>query len=252
MTVGVHDILARLERREADEAAEAGVTVDDLRERRSAEERRTQLAQRERADRDRDAEISRMLEAAGVPTRALAVAQTGLDTPALSAVRAPTDAIITVLAGVPGAGKTVAAALWMLRYGSTAELWTYGGSGTWESRGEVYAHRWRGGKLVWRGAGELARTDHYSRDAVGELTTAARLVIDDLGAEYADGKGFFLSLLDELVNARYASNRATVITTNLDAPTFRLRYGDRIADRIREAGRFVNCGATSLRGKARS
>ena len=73
------------------------------------------------------------------------------------------------------------------------------------------------------------------------------LVIDDLGAEFNDSKGFFASLLDELIDARYSHKLATIVTSNLDLEAFKTRYGVRIVDRIREAGRFVGCGAESLR-----
>jgi DNA replication protein DnaC len=251
MTSGVFDVLARIQKREADEAAKAGISVDELRARREAIEADEQKRKRQHAEKMRADEIQRRLEEAGVPARAQVFDVASLAaTPAVRAVREAGDAIINVLAGSPGVGKTVAAALWMFEHLSASERWQYGGSAEWTTGGERMVYRWTGGKLVWRSAGDLARTDHYSREAVGEIETADRLVIDDLGAEYTDAKGFFLSLLDEIINARYGNNRPTVITTNLDVMAFRNRYGERIADRIREAGRFVNCGAKSLRGKA--
>ena len=76
------------------------------------------------------------------------------------------------------------------------------------------------------------------------------LVVDDLGSEYNDAKGFFSALLDEVIDCRYGAKLPTVITTNLDSSGFSARYGARVVDRIREAGRFINCGNTSLRGRA--
>jgi DNA replication protein DnaC len=92
--------------------------------------------------------------------------------------------------------------------------------------------------------------DRFAANAVSSVTKAGFLVIDDLGAEYSDSKGFFASLFDEVVNARYENMRPTILTTNLDVEGFAARYGERIVDRIREAGRFLNCGAQSLRRRA--
>jgi DNA replication protein DnaC len=72
-------------------------------------------------------------------------------------------------------------------------------------------------------------------------------VIDDLGSEYHDAKGFFQTLLDEIIDVRYAGKLPTVITTNLDAAGFAAWYGERIVDRVREGGRFIACGNASLR-----
>jgi DNA replication protein DnaC len=83
--------------------------------------------------------------------------------------------------------------------------------------------------------------------AVDQFKDVPLLVVDDLGSEYNDAKGFFAALLDEVIDARYSARLATAITTNLNAATFAARYGARIIDRLREAGRFVNCGNTSMR-----
>jgi DNA replication protein DnaC len=110
----------------------------------------------------------------------------------------------------------------------------------------------RSGRFVT--ASELSSGSAYESQA-RELEQTKFLVIDDLGCEYIDAKGYFLSRLDSLINARYANCLPTVITTNLpataaaDNPTgksFR-QYGERILDRIRECGRFVNVGGQSLR-----
>jgi DNA replication protein DnaC len=98
-------------------------------------------------------------------------------------------------------------------------------------------------------ATRLMRVDTYSDESMNPLERCPLLVLDDLGTEYADVKGKLSSLVDGLVNTRYAGLRRTVVTTNLNASQFKLRYGERIADRIREAGRFVELGGESLRGR---
>ena len=46
---------------------------------------------------------------------------------------------------------------------------------------------------------------------------------------------------------RHGHRRLTVCTTNLKASDFRARYGERVADRIRECGAFVEIAGTSRR-----
>ncbi|MBN2573564.1 MAG: ATP-binding protein [Deltaproteobacteria bacterium] len=177
----------------------------------------------------------------GLPSRAVELALAGdlQETVALAAVRGAADML--VLSGGVGTGKTVAAVAWLAEYIRDPAQWS--------AFGDDYqsAPYYRGGSLVWTTAADLARMDHYSQEAFDRVAKARRLVVDDLGAEYSDGKGFFGSLLDELVDARYSGLRPTVITTNLDAPAFAARYGARVVDRVREAGRFVGCGSESLR-----
>lgn len=137
-------------------------------------------------------------------------------TTALKVTPPPT---IVVLSGGVGCGKSCAAALWAIE---------------------------KGAKFIT--ANELARVSPYDEKAT-DLAKIKALVIDDLGCEYLDPKGFFLSHLDGLINDRYSNGRETVITTNLDAEGFR-RYGERILDRIREAGKFLKVGGQSMRRKS--
>lgn len=126
------------------------------------------------------------------------------------------------LSGNPGCGKTVAAADWL----------------------------WRNLPGLFIKSARLARWDRYDNESMNRLLRARRLVIDDLGTEYQDAKGNFMAILDEIIDVRHDHSRPTVITTNLDAPAFKLRYGERIADRIREDGRFVSLSGGSMRKKA--
>jgi DNA replication protein DnaC len=132
------------------------------------------------------------------------------------------------LSGNPGCGKTFAAHLWAIGEG----------------------HH-RGGRIVTASA--FARMSRYPVDgAPDKFETFAepeRLVIDDMGVEYADQRGSFLADIDELINLRWSSERGTLITTNLSMDEFKERYEERIADRIRDRGGWVNVGAESLRGQ---
>ena len=145
-------------------------------------------------------------------------------TPALEAARAFLDSgatTILILAGPPGSGKT------------TASSWLVAQQG---ARGGLFVDQSR-----------LVRRSRYKDEDMAPLEGAGLLVIDDLGSEFADAKGSFLATLDGLINARYGEQRRTVITTNLASARFVARYGERIADRIREVGRFVELRAAGLR-----
>lgn len=73
------------------------------------------------------------------------------------------------------------------------------------------------------------------------------LVIDDVGGEYADAKGYAVKVVNEVFDHRYSSVIKTIITTNLPVLAFRKDYGERTADRIRESGKWVTLGGKSVR-----
>ena len=154
---------------------------------------------------------------------------------------------VVVLTGVPGSGKTAAAARWA----STRERPTR-----------------------FLRAAEFFRSSRYDAAAIeaGALTRDAilrtgALVLDDLGAEYADAHGNYRVDLDELIDRFYAGKRTLVITTNIrfgterardaagdehkGAETFEGRYGARVADRLRECGRWVASSSSSMRRAGR-
>lgn len=101
----------------------------------------------------------------------------------------------------------------------------------------------------WLSVSKLARIERYNTAVMEPFEQCSMLVIDDLGVEYLDAHGSFLTTLDGLIDARYAGGLRTVITTNLTADAFKARYGERIADRIRETGEFVELAGKSLRRK---
>lgn len=153
--------------------------------------------------------------------------------PALEAAAkfAQTGGRILVLSGGPGCGKSTAAAVWVGTAPPAGSLPLAPGSG----------------QPMWLPFSSLQAVSRYRRDELAPLERARRLVVDDLGSEYLDNHGAFASLLDGLLVDRFGNLRPTVITTNLDATTFKARYGERIADRIRGAGRFVDVNGPSFR-----
>jgi len=175
--------------------------------------------------RDEARRLAAAKDAMGIPAvfRELAEGQGLRQTEALLEVQR--GSLILVLAGDVGRGKTVAASWWLL---------------------QAVAQR----QPLFVSAARLSRWDRYDRGEMDRLLLASRLVIDDLGEEFNDTKGNFLAVLDETISDRVANRRPTVITTNLSLEDFTERYGIRIRDRIREAGRWQSFAGPSMRGKA--
>ena len=62
------------------------------------------------------------------------------------------------------------------------------------------------------------------------------------------GRGW-RSMLDELIDTFHGDRRPLLITTNCDVAGFKVRYGERIADRLRESGRWISVDGGSMRRK---
>lgn len=77
------------------------------------------------------------------------------------------------------------------------------------------------------------------------------LAIDDLGAEPTAVKLYGTEKLPlvELLAARYNSRLTTIITTNLGPEGIAERYGERIADRLREIADAIGFEGESFRGR---
>ncbi|MCX5747511.1 MAG: hypothetical protein NT062_34030 [Proteobacteria bacterium] len=180
--------------------------------------------QRERADRaeQRDRAFSKQMPArAGADARTADVTRAAII--AIQAWGADPTKTIAVLSGGVGTGKTVTACWWAL-HAATVPTFVR--------------------------ATELATASRYG-DERDKWYGARGLIVDDLGAEYLDPKGSLLVDLDELVDRFYADRRRLVITTNLMGKPFAERYGQRIADRLRQAGSWITVAGASLRnGKA--
>lgn len=185
---------------------------------RAAARAAAEASARHRANRD----LAWLVEA-GVPRRAATSAVGDLElTDALRYTLGPPVAIL-VLSGGNGTGKTVAAAAWLRGHPPDDVLFVT--------------------------AAALARWPRYDVEQMDRLFSPSRLVIDDLGVEFKDAKGAFKSVLEEVVCWRHGEGNQTVITTNMKRDDFRAEFDGRIADRIREDGRFVVCGGESMRRK---
>ncbi len=93
----------------------------------------------------------------------------------------------------------------------------------------------------------LEKRGRYDKETSERLEKSSLLVLDDLGVEPLDSKGYFVSLIDELVDAFYGSKRRLVVTSNLSAKTIAERYGARIWSRLCEVGTIASCGNVDLR-----
>jgi DNA replication protein DnaC len=131
---------------------------------------------------------------------------------------------LLVLSGPAGVGKTVAACWWANRHPRMP---------------------------VFMRAAEFAASSRYDAEARSRWQKGA-LILDDLGAEYLDPKGSFLVDLDELIDTYYAEKGYLVVTTNCDKATFKTRYGNRIVDRLAEAGTWLAVPGESRRKKAKA
>ena len=76
--------------------------------------------------------------------------------------------------------------------------------------------------------------DHLEIDEiVHKYGTVPVLLLDELGAEYGNGKSEFItSHVTGMLNERYARRLPTIIASNLDERGIEQRYGERLASRL--------------------
>lgn len=177
------------------------------------------------------------LVACGVGERTVAVLAAPGETRALAEVTAwaGTAESTCLLLGGPGSGKTVAAAS-ALRLARIR----------WREE-DLVRWRWCQALGLFTTAAKLVASLHGDGDLLARARRVAVLVVDDLGAEYADQGERWVAELAALIDSRHEAMHRTVITSNLSAQAFKARYGERVASRIRGAGRVVPCGIVDLR-----
>lgn len=182
----------------------------------------------------------RILQRLGVPRQAVDALVAPGATVALGAAKAwwlSGRPVLLLLGGV-GSGKTTAAA-WVL----SKHLERVGAQPSGTTREPA----------MFSTAQELDGASGFRQDFrewLERLCHCGLLVLDDLGTErLGDGEQ---GAIQRIVTQRIATGRRTVLTANLDAAAFRERYGERLADRIRESGQVKGSGTTSLRGRGPS
>lgn len=170
----------------------------------------------------------RWAQKAGAPYDALAALKRGPEeSEALKAARKfnqDSEALFLLLLGPTGVGKTLAASLAVVDFASQWP-WNEQPSGIGAAEPVRYVD-----------SSSLTRLSAFDAEAgryVDSLRSCHLLVLEDAGDEGTElGKGVFV----ELLMARHARRRRTVVTGNLRPPQFRQRYGEAVADRIRTSG----------------
>ena len=154
------------------------------------------------------------------------------------------EKLVAVLQGGVGAGKTTLSAIALMHARRKVHGWDEEKrQPTWEweldSRLALVKHAAKAGDIKPR----------FSEDApkMRELEEVPLLVLDDLGVSDTDSTA---EVVERVLCERDANLKRTVITTNLDTKEIRLRYGPRVADRLKAEAVLISCGKESLRKKA--
>lgn len=229
------------QRMETDPEYRAKVEADEKLRKEEDEKR-----EREQQEKSRLAQIKSRRARAGIPPRVWPMLDAPKETASLRAAVdfAGSDGTLLVLAGGVGCGKTVAACAAAEAYAIAAERKRGNGYGLYECSVRDAA---------FTKAMELARAGSFDREFWDALEAPRFLVVDDLGTEPLDEKGWALANLAALLDARYDALTKTVLTTNLPFARFKARYcqdGGRLQDRIVEVGSFVEITDASFRGAA--
>lgn len=205
-----------------------------------AEQAREELGRKQAENAERERPFARLSDC-GVPRRVVDVVRSHQSTAAVARVlrwveeRAKDQSSwCLVLSADKGLGKSVAAGLWLMHSNPSCPKYV-GKAGTVERLD------------AWWPISRFARVEGYDGKFDSLCNHDGPIVLDDLGSEYLDGKGWFLQALDAFVDARYAEYRPTLITTNLTADQFKARYSERVADRLREGGSFYEFRGASMR-----
>jgi DNA replication protein DnaC len=101
------------------------------------------------------------------------------------------------------------------------------------------------------GGGLCLSPSRLYRETKREDSTAAIkshfVALDDLGVEHLNGQ--WMEAFQDWLDMRRVLGR-TLLTTNLNPRALQIRYGDRVWDRLRSDGVFVELSGTSMRKNA--
>lgn len=138
-----------------------------------------------------------------------------------------------------------------------------GGKGTRKTGSACWAlSRVEGGAFFE--APDLLEIAINDKPFMARIVKAPLVVIDDLGTERQDDKGVWLGTFQDMWNKLYAAAAKVIVTGNLYPqdvydkqdtkkllwPGFTRIYGERVADRFREGGRWRVIGGESVRRKS--
>jgi DNA replication protein DnaC len=125
------------------------------------------------------------------------------------------------------------------------------GKSTAAGKAAVDARRSRRASVQWLRPAIESLNPAFGDEARGKVNSwrgCGLLVVDDIGTEMMTPT--WQQCLDDVFDHRYQHSLRTIITSNLGGEEFKKRYGERIADRIREDGMVVTLANKSLRRKA--
>lgn len=196
---------------------------------RSAQSR---LAPRPDTERDKAAGMAQKLTDNGYPLRAvreLAVMRGAALTKAQEKMPLMMEDGILLLIGPTGRGKTVMATWWGMQRVAAGKS-----CGKFATAYQIFARM----KQCW--------TKGEDSEAVLKMWKESKfLIIDEIQTR---GESVWEnSVLDELINSRYAAMRPTVMIGNIEPGKEQEMLGARIVDRARECGSVVNCNWPSYR-----
>jgi DNA replication protein DnaC len=242
-----------------------GERLDELRRRLQSHPGQSALAERDPSARERelaaDLRSARLtaLEAAGVPRKVLGALDEPEERAAIRFVREwlAGGKTFLFLAGDVDTGKTFAAAFalseWLRRAQQAArEIDREVARAMAEKGVEAAVHafcaheRPARGVPLFRKARQIATMSQFDEEGWRMLYRAPLLVVDDLGTEPLDEKGWGEAAILDLIDRRYDDERRTILTTNLSWESFLARYaqdGGRLRRRLREAADWVDLTA---------
>ena len=183
--------------------------------------------------------------ALGIPNRTMSTICGGLDdTGPITASKRwlKTKRSMLILSGPVGVGKTVAACWCGLHFGKESEILHNKSGWNHDKPTRVVI---RDSIMRFTPSFKIASVppwNLYKLDCFHNFV----VVIDDVGSEVGTIENMRVRY-DTLLTHRHNEGLVTIITTNMAAPSFKSYVGERVVDRIREDGVFVETATRSLR-----
>lgn len=123
-----------------------------------------------------------------------------------------------------------------------------GGVGTGKSVGAAAAIQFHHQGGLWVSAPCLSEASSFDSEFWWSLRSTPLLVIDDVGTEPRDDKGWSAAKFQALLSHRYDWVLKTILTTNLSKDRFQTAYCDaRLVDRLKEVGSYTALPGLSMR-----
>jgi DNA replication protein DnaC len=143
-----------------------------------------------------------------------------------------------ILTGMPGAGKSFAAARAVMRYLRT-HIGDWFNRQSWENASKAAE------SVTWVTAKEIVD----NKNLAARARSCRLAVLDDLGKEDETRVG--MAAVRDVISKRYDIKSPTIITSELTLVNIQDRYGRYIAERLVEdyCSKIVDCGGESLRLK---